>query len=355
MSGRPNVVFLTGATRSGTTWLQNLLGSHPEIATPQESDLMSYYVAPWWEQWHTSLPESEKEWSARRHNGLPSIITEDEFDEILGGVIDRIYTAAGELKPSASMVLDKVPGYGFYSALLLRHLPETRVLHVIRDGRDVTSSMRRASKGFGRLWAASTVDYAAWAWESTVIATQQMRGLSSYAEVRYEDLRGQDGATALAGAFEFLGVETTVEECENTLRRFSLEGNAGRPPSSIVWGGEVIKRLGEDPEEPSDFFGEGRTGGGRDTFSWYDRWLFDRYAGDTLVELGYEKDREWVGVGAILGALAHVRFFFDRWKVLARTGLGKVRRNLKPRERQIPSAAVTISEKATKLSGSKGA
>ncbi len=37
----PSVVFLVGAPRSGTTWLQHLLGAHPRIATRQETDLLN--------------------------------------------------------------------------------------------------------------------------------------------------------------------------------------------------------------------------------------------------------------------------------------------------------------------------
>jgi hypothetical protein len=353
MEGGPRVVFLTGAARSGTTWLQNLLGSHPEIVTPQESDLLSYYVATWWREWRKSLPESDEEWAARRHNGLPSIITEAEFDEILQGVIDRVYGAAADLDPDASIVLDKVPGYGFYGGLLLRYLPDTRILHIVRDGRDVAMSMKRASQGFGRLWAPSTIDYAAFAWASTIEATRELGVTDAYAEVRYEDLRGPDGPHALSGAFEFYGVGVDEGEAEEILHRFSLEANEGRPPSSILYGGEVIQRLGETPEEPADFYGKGSTGGWEERFGWFDRWLFDRYAGETLIKLGYERDRRWLGMGRRLALLGHIRFFFSRWRVLVGSGLQKVRRNVRPRTRKIPAAAESVPRVTAQLSGGR--
>ncbi|MER3452771.1 MAG: hypothetical protein C4344_03635, partial [Acidimicrobiia bacterium] len=40
-------VFLIGAQRSGTTWLQCLLGAHPRVATPQEPEFFTGYVAAW--------------------------------------------------------------------------------------------------------------------------------------------------------------------------------------------------------------------------------------------------------------------------------------------------------------------
>jgi hypothetical protein len=322
-----------------------MLGSHPAIATPQESDLFSRYIAPWHREWRKSLPEDPAAWADRRHNGLPSIITEAEFDEILAGVVDRVYGAAWDLKPSASLVLDKVPGYGYFSGLLLRYLPDARILHLIRDGRDVTLSMRRASQGFGRKWAAQTVDYAAWAWRTNIESSRELLGSDCYSEVRYEDLRGPDGAVELHRAFGFLGVELTLDEAAEVLERFSLEGNEGRPPSSMVWGGEVIRRLGAEPEEPADFFGAGRTDGGGG-FSWYDRWLFDRCAGETLVELGYEPDRSWVGLGPVARVAARATFFLQRWRALVASFLTKFRRNLRPRERKLPATAVTARDAA---------
>jgi hypothetical protein len=345
----PQVVLLTGAARSGTTWVQNMLGSHDQIATPQESDLISYYIAPLYKEWRKSLPDDPRAWADRRHNGLPSILTEADFDEIVGGFIDRVYRTAGSLKPSASIVLDKVPGYGHYGGLILRYLPEARVLHLIRDGRDVTMSLRRAAGGFGRLWAARTVDYAAWSWQETIAATRELEGLGRYAEVRYEDLRGPEGAASLHRCFQFLGVDLTRDEAAAIHERFSLEGNEGRPPSSMVWGGEVIKRLGGPPEEPADFFGKGSTGGWREGFSWYDRWLFDRYAGEALVDLGYEPDRSWVGLGPARRAAAGIGFFLAHWRQLGLSFASKVKRNLTPRRRTRPNSSVSAREESARL------
>jgi sulfotransferase family protein len=350
---RPRVVFVTGAARSGTTWVQNMLGSHDAIATPQESDLFSRYIAPCFREWRKSIPDDPQAWADRRHNGLPSIITEEEFDEILGDMINLVYRRVAELKPSASIVLDKVPGYGYFGGLILRYLPDARILHLIRDGRDVTMSLQRASKGFGRRWAAKTVDYAAWSWQENIEAARELAGSDCYSEVRYEELRGADGAAALHESFRFLGVNLSEEEASGIIERFSLEGNAGRPPSSMVWGGEVIKRLGQDPEEPADFFGKGSAGGWRESFSWYDRWLFDRYAGEALVELGYEDDRSWAEIGPIRRGMGHVRFFAARWRGLVLSLFEKTRRNLKPRQRTRPSTAVPALEESVRPARSR--
>ena len=46
-----NMVFIVGAPRSGTTWLQRLLATHPRIRTGQESKLFRWYIAPQLRMW----------------------------------------------------------------------------------------------------------------------------------------------------------------------------------------------------------------------------------------------------------------------------------------------------------------
>lgn len=40
-----NIVFIVGSPRSGTTWLQRLLATHPQIKTGQESRIFEYVGA----------------------------------------------------------------------------------------------------------------------------------------------------------------------------------------------------------------------------------------------------------------------------------------------------------------------
>jgi hypothetical protein len=335
-------VFLYGVPRSGTTWLQNMLGSRPEIVTPQETGLLTSYLGPVNHAWQIDLPDDEATWAARRHKGLPALLTQDEFDSLLREVVDRVYGRAWELKPSAFVVLDKDPGYSFVRGFAERLIPDARFVQLIRDGRDVTASLARASQGFGRGWAPDRVDYAAWLWDTNVRAGRQYPD-DAYHEVRYEDLRGNEGPAGLRAVFEFCGVGVSDAECGRILETFSLAGTHGSPPSSIAWGGEVRRRVGHEPREPSDFFGEGTMGGWTELFGPYKRWLFDRYAGELLVELGYERDRSWAACRPAEGALYHARFAVGRWRPLIVKELGKVRRNLRPRQYALPAQAILSS------------
>jgi hypothetical protein len=62
---------------------------------------------------------------------------------------EAIYRSLAELKRKP-LFGDKTPDYGFYMSLLQRLWPESRFVHIVRDGRDVARSMSR-HPGFRRM------------------------------------------------------------------------------------------------------------------------------------------------------------------------------------------------------------
>ena len=44
-------VFIIGAPRSGTTWLQTMLAAHPSVCTSVELTLFDKYITSWIEIW----------------------------------------------------------------------------------------------------------------------------------------------------------------------------------------------------------------------------------------------------------------------------------------------------------------
>jgi hypothetical protein len=97
--------------------------------------------------------------------------------------------------------------------------------------------------------------------------------------VRYEDLR-QDTAGQLRRLVRGLtGERLSLEEATAIAEEFSFERQAGRQP------GEENKR---------SFLRKGVVGDWRSHFSPEAREAFNRYAGDELILLGYERDSAWV-------------------------------------------------------------
>jgi len=108
----PSIVFLVGAPRSGTTRLQHLLGAHPRIATPQETDLLDRYIASWLGSWRR--PPADSTGPERRPRGLPAVLTEEQFLTAVRGVVEEVYGTVLERKPGARVVLDKNPYHAYH-------------------------------------------------------------------------------------------------------------------------------------------------------------------------------------------------------------------------------------------------
>jgi Sulfotransferase family len=292
LSADTPIVFLIGSSRSGTTWLQRMLGNHPEIASPQESDLFSRYVPALFSIWQSQLPGSHDEWARMRYKGLPALLTREEFIGTIRDWSEDIYQAPLAGKPSARIILDKNPEYSLSIRPIREIFPAAKFIHLIRDGRDVAVSLRRIAAGWGNWWAPSGVAAAARRWRDYVHGGRAAADAPGrYLELRYEDLTSGSGAVVLKRAFEFCGTQATDEFCRDLIGAYSRESTAN-VHGGIVWGGEALRRVGGEPPEPKGFVGEGSEGSWRDVFTASDRYAFDRVAGSCLVELGYERDRQ---------------------------------------------------------------
>lgn len=303
-AGGKNLVFVVGSPRSGTSWLARLLGAHHDVVAMQETELLNRYCRTWYDAWDSQLPADEDRWSRHRHRGLPAVMTADELDEHVVSFARDVYAKVLSLKPSARIVVDKNPEYSLHTDLIRRMFPDAAILHIVRDGREVAASMLAASRGWGRDWAPSNVHLAARTWRTNVEAARTASEKGRYLEVRYEDLL-DDGGAALLQCLAFVGVTSTPEECAAIVARFDRQSSNDTSEDSLVWAGEVVRRLGEAPVEPKGFFGSPSTGW-RQNWRGRDRLQFDLEAGGLLRSLGYVVDGEWPQVGAARRAAGSV-------------------------------------------------
>ena len=306
-----NPVFLIGAPRSGTTWLQYMLGAHDLIATPQETNLFSKYLAPLWDTWAKDLRIDRN----GRYKGLVACYTQEEFEDALRGIVSGAYRSVLAQKPGARILLEKEPAYSLHVPLITRLFPEARFVHMIRDGRDVVASLLAASRSWGKSWAPSKVEEAAAVWRDHVEAALEGQKLDDrYMQITFEQLLS-DGPDTLASAFRFIGVDTSDEAVREICDRFSFSSvkETGGSNSSIVRAGEVLKRCGQTLNEPPGFFREGRAGGWKESLSATDCWYVDRVAGDMLGRLGYASPG-WAPGGGRQEAVQTVRSL-KRWTV----------------------------------------
>lgn len=233
-----NLVFVVGSPRSGTTWLQLLLASHPDVATRGETHLFQHFVGLGLRNWDTLE-------GAPRDMGPNLVMEREEFVERLRAFAREVYArTAGD---DARVVVDKTPGHAVWLDEILELFPGARILHLVRDPRDVAASMMAASGGWGAGWAPGTAFEAAWMWcEHVRAATAGVERARRARVLRYEDLY-EAPASELAELFGWLGLEADPELVERAVEETRIDrlrdGDAEAP-----W---------DLDEEPDGFFRKG--------------------------------------------------------------------------------------------------
>ena len=271
----PRRLFVIGANRSGTTWLQLLLAQHPRIATTQEPQLFGAYLATLERKWLHQSARGEGE----RKAGLPSVLSREEFVRGLRLFSAVVFDAIRAARPDAELLLYK--GVRTEAPLVHEIEPEAWFIHIVRDPRAVAASMRAASQGFGRKWAPSSLATAAETWADAVRVCRSLRDLTPrYREIRYRDLTANT-AERLAEMFEWLGVPLDEESTRRAVEACRFDSmKDGSFAGSKPW---------DVGSEPKDFFRQGTPDGWRADLTSADVALVEYIAGDLLDDYKFER------------------------------------------------------------------
>ena len=215
-------LFVVGAARSGTTLLQRMLDAHPLLAVVNET-----YWLPrkYWER--AELTQDEAVTPAL----FPLLLDSPKLERMGFGETD-LRRIAGDGAPiryvdfvrrlfdeyaarqGKQPVGDKTPGYVRRMAWLHELWPEARLVHIIRDPRDVCLSMvdwrggERTAGQFGT-WQLDRVVSSALYWRYSVAMGRETGvalGAQVYFEARYEDLVTST-ESELGRLCEFLGIQ----------------------------------------------------------------------------------------------------------------------------------------------------
>ena len=96
------LVFLVGAPRSGTTWLQLMLARSKRIATVNETHLFAVYMR--------SLLEGNETFRGNpRAIGLSPLFSEAEYSDITRQFASAVLARILATKPDADVILEKTP------------------------------------------------------------------------------------------------------------------------------------------------------------------------------------------------------------------------------------------------------
>jgi len=187
-------VVICGVGRSGTSLLQSMLNAHPDLCFPPETHFFRRYIADrfarkrWEQLGHTALQaalESDNHFARANIPAVELLQPESGRGLDVTRVFRRLMRRVAE-RAGKSRVGDKDPRSLDHLAAWKREFPSARVVHVIRDPRDVLLSRTKAAWSAGRPW-----------WAHLMICKEQLRRGrelgrrefgEAYLEVRYEHL-----------------------------------------------------------------------------------------------------------------------------------------------------------------------
>lgn len=268
-------VFIVGAQRSGTTMLRLMLNAHPRFAVPFESDFLAPLA-------RGLVPATFATPDAAR--AALDALAEEKFTRKAGLVEDKaallnrpIHTYAELLdavfgehartrgKPCWGI---KTPGYATRIDEIHQLFPGARLVHIVRDGRDVALSNRRIS------WGTSHTPIIAHDWRWQVLTGRKCGRMlgGNYFELRYEDLV-RDSERTLRRLCEFLN-----EPFDPAMLRYHESAANEMPQDSLQWHQNSISA----PRAEKVFEW-------RSALPVADQVLFQEIAGDALDAFGYER------------------------------------------------------------------
>ena len=271
-------LFVIGFQRSGTTLVRLMLDNHPRLAIPLDVvGLWARYYGRL-EHYNRLTADADVESLVRDVLGEErlrlwqvDLTTSDILSQVRGhtfpDVVAAFYLAYAQSK-GKSRWGDKDPGNMSRIHLINLWFPDSRVLHIVRDGRDACLSHTRQSFGFDHVLTCAD------AWREQVEWVRRIGlilGPQRYMEIRYEDLLRSPEET-LRDVCSFLALDYS-----NRMLKYYERVDESIPASKRhIW--PLIDR----PVQ------RGNAGRWKSEMSDGLRLCFEKRAGPLLEELGYE-------------------------------------------------------------------
>jgi hypothetical protein len=266
-----NLIFIVGSPRSGTTYLRHLISSFPDIKSGEESHLFDH-VGPFMDLWHgyaNSIEANPNTFAV----GLPVYFTQEEFTVIARKLVSELMQPMLRgLKPG-EFFLEKSPTHALHIHTIHELLPKARIIHILRDARDVVASLLAISRR--ESWAPSRADQCAEVWSQHVnhvrsIAPSLPPG--TLMELRYESLI-DNPTDSLLGIAGFLGVDWSKESIQAAIEINSIESTRAKH------GKDIIRRGGYNYWQKD--------------LTWWQKFRVWQIAGSTMSTVGYDWRFPW--------------------------------------------------------------
>lgn len=280
-------IFLVGCGRSGTTWLQAMLATHPQIITGPELRLFS------------TLALSERFFlmaDPSRGAGLAYYYTPETYYDLVANLFWSLISTLPPPSAEPRYFLEKTPEHTLNGQFILRTLPNARFIHLIRDARAVAASYLRAAKGWGKEWAPKTALASVRIWQEYVTAgrriSQYVPTRDQYIEIKYEELR-QDPHGSLQKLFSWLALPQDQQLLESAVQLNSLDNSRKSPtPFPSIPASSLHAEGRARQTYPEGFVGTSAYKPEDVQLTWLQRLRVEHDAGELLRDLGYTDSKK---------------------------------------------------------------
>ncbi len=240
--------FVGGAPRSGTTWVQHMLDSHPDVSCRGEGHFLHFFAEPMGLLMQRRRDELEAKNTRlfKEIEGYPLPAAGDlEFLVGSGILLALAQQCAGR---SCLAIGEKTPENVFFFPNLKRLFPAAKFIGVARDPRDTLTSAwhlvhKHGTQGDTVEAKAAFVRRAADSLGQFLRAMLDLR--RRYAAdamiVTYEDLSRTPEAV-LAAVFRFLGVTDAPETVARCIERTRFAAMTGGRPAGVERSGSFFRK-----------------------------------------------------------------------------------------------------------------
>jgi hypothetical protein len=284
------VVWIVGSPRTGTTWLLNLLGKRDGFVKLDEPGIgvhLGLFLHEFFGTPAVNFAPGRALMTEARA-GQADYFFCDAYADVWRPRLRELILArfAAQLERQGArdaVCLVKEPNGSQATPLLLDTLPESRLMWLLRDGRDVVDSkLDGISPGgwmgeYGATWEMTPAERSRYVEDRShrwVVRNAAVRAVYDRLPderrilVRYEDLRA-DTAGELARTFAWLGAPLAPAEAAELAEGMRFE----RLPAELTGSGKFVRAA--------------TPGGWRENLTADDHAIMERVMGPTLRELGY--------------------------------------------------------------------
>ena len=205
-------VFIGGCDRSGTTLLGSMLGTHSEclcvpesqfiIETLNGSNFDVELIKPLAVLEMISKHPRFRIWEFNiESTPTPQVQSINSYPKLIEWIIRRYGETNGKVSPA--IWIDHTPFNVKFASALFSLFPQAKMIHLIRDGRAVASSIMPLS------WGPKAIDKAAYFWLRNLaygFAAESAYGPNRVIRIKYEDLVN-DSETTLKTICSFIDID----------------------------------------------------------------------------------------------------------------------------------------------------